>query len=65
MQLDLPPGSIPLFRVTEGFKDFDPVLEVLETDKPVIGSTVALKVFSLKLDEVLREAGPHPTQAQP
>eukprot|EP00959_Pyramimonas_sp_CCMP1952_P297891 6231485-Pyramimonas_sp.AAC.1 len=30
-----------------------------------MGSTVAPRAFSLKLDEVLREAGLRPTQAQP
>eukprot|EP00959_Pyramimonas_sp_CCMP1952_P091833 1922369-Pyramimonas_sp.AAC.1 len=65
MQLQLPPGTIPLLRMCDGFEDFDPALEVLDTDKPVIGSTVAPKDFSMKLDEVMREAKLVPTQAQP
>ena len=65
MQLDLPKGSIPLLRMLPNFEDFDPALEVLETEKPVIGSTVAPKAFSMKLDTVLREAHLVPTQAQP
>ena len=65
MQLELPPGTVPLLRMCPGFEDFDPVKEVLDTDKPVMGSTIAPKAFSLKLDMVLREAGLVPTQAQP
>ena len=65
MQLDLPRGSIPLLRKLEGFETFDPATEVLETNKPVIGSTTAPKAFSLKLDQVLREVGLRPTEAEP
>ena len=65
MQLELPAGTIPLLRKIDGFATFDPMTEVLETDKPVIGSVVAPKAFALKLDQVLREASLQPTEAEP
>ena len=54
-----------MLRTLAGFEDFDPFSEVLETKKPVIGSTFVPKAFSVKLGTVLREAHLVPTQAQP
>ena len=45
----LPGYNIPMLRQLKGFEDFDPMHEVLHSDKPGTGLVDAPRAFSLKL----------------
>ena len=63
VQLDVPPGSVPLLRTLKGFENFNPSLETLDMIKPGYGLKDAPRLWNLALKRCLSEAGLKPLQA--
>jgi hypothetical protein len=65
VQLELPPGSIPLFKQLPGMSDFDSIREVLKMLRPGYGLKDAPRLWNLALKRALKAIGLIPTTCDP
>ena len=65
VQFRVPPGSVAILQRLEGYGNFNPATEVLDLVRPGFGLKDAPRLWSLALQQALREEGWHPTQSDP
>ena len=63
VQFTVPPGSVPVLRMLEGFEDFDPLSEVLLLLRCGFGLKDAPRLWNMVFSEVLTSLSYYPCQS--
>jgi len=63
VQFRVPPGSVPLLRLLDGYADFNPLQEVLDMIRPGFGLKDAPRAWNLEFSGTLRSIDFLPTHA--